>query len=218
VLPGRELLEGDVFDINLNGGVLVFPRASCPRFADKNDAMLQLRIAGTGKTLPIPARHVDTYDLGDRRQCWFEFKDPTGLFERLGPDLRPHFNRRHAFRVEPPPEMRVAVALAWEGGGATGALLNISATGMAVELGAHAAARLGARKSLALKCSLPGADAPLCLEGDVRSSRPTALGISYGIAFAPARTAEFKEQEATITRYVVRRQLETLKARADQKD
>ena len=218
VLPGRELLEGDVFDINLNGGVLVFPRAKCPHFTFKADAMLQLRVKATGWTLPIRARHLDTYTAGDTRQCWFEFSDPTDLFERLKPELRPYFNRRHAFRVEPPEDMRVAVVVEWESGTATGVLGNISATGIAIEVGALAADRLAAVTQLSLRCCLPGAEAPIRMRGNVCSRVPTPLGMRYGIAFDSQRTSDFKEEEAHIVKYVIRRQLELLRARAGEKD
>lgn len=217
VLPGRDLVEGEVFDINLNGGVLMFPRDHCPHFTFHADAVLQLRVNATGKTLPIHARQLDSDTSAGTRQCWFEFKDPTGLFERLDEELRPYFNRRRSFRVEPPESLRIAVALEWKGGATTGVLGNISASGIAIEVGDGAASKIAEVKELWIKSSLPGMEAPICMAGNVCSLHPTRIGMRCGIIFNSDATPNFKENEALILKYVIRRQLELLKARAGEK-
>ncbi|MHC4968405.1 MAG: PilZ domain-containing protein [Planctomycetota bacterium] len=93
-------------------------------------------------------------------------------------------------------------------------LVNLSETGVAISLRGDLDAKFADTTAVLVTLYLPGNRRPVSLMGDIRYRRLVQDRIHYGINFDPETSRDFARKQAAITKYVLKRQLKSLRRSA----
>jgi len=212
-LPGRKELLGKLVDLSMDGVAISFPLDHCPDFEHDERVRLSLKLIETGKTMPVDALVTDSQAGKNTRLCQLSFIDTSSLLRDLDPTVMSHFNRRGAFRVRTDPLKPVRADVMWQQHSAEGWIIDISTTGVQLGLPVAAARQIGREDVITLVFRLPGGDAPMKILGKTAHVSPGPREARYGISFVRAETPDIRKYERDISRFVMQRQLATLKMR-----
>ena len=86
---------------------------------------------------------------------------------------------------------------------------------MALALSGEAAEALAASRHVQIRALLPGADSAIVVVARPCTSTSTEGGWRVGFAFDREKTENFADHEARVIRYIMRRQQEELRSRAE---
>lgn len=215
ILPGQKKIAGVMADVSIDGATISFRAEKCPDFEQEERVRLSLFIFESGKTVMLDALVKGSSRTQGTIQYQFGFIDTTHLLRDLDPVLVSYFNRRDAFRVKPDPNVPIMVRLMWEDHSAKGLMIDISETGIALGVDAAVARKVEYADPITMTFILPECDTPLRMVGKTAHFEPKANNIRYSIEFDQEKTADFKEHQRSITRYLMQRQMVQLKQRAD---
>ena len=93
-----------------------------------------------------------------------------------------------------------------------GTLIDLSTTGIAIEVSTEDEARVIDADPISVRFEFPGESRPLLLVGKIRNRRLLDNGVKYGIEFDAVASRRFPQQRGRIQRYICQRQLEDLQA------
>ena len=130
VLPGRELLPGNIFNTSMNGAAIGFDPQKLPNFDLNERVKLQLTMTQSKKIIMVDATLKHLKNANDNVICRFQFADPSSLAKNLDISLMSYFNRREAFRVKPDINEPIVVDIEWNDGSTQGRVIDISQSGM----------------------------------------------------------------------------------------
>lgn len=215
ILPGQEKLAGNMADVSMDGAAISFPAKKCPDFEREERVRLSLFIYESGKTVMLDALMKGSSRSRDAILYQFKFIDTTHLLRDLDPILVSYFNRREAFRVKPDPMNPIEVDLVGEKNSAKGLIIDISITGIALGVESSIARQIEYEDRITMTFILPACDTPFRIVGKTAHFEPQVNNVRYSIEFDREKTANIKQQEQSISRYVMQRQLVQLKTRAD---
>ena len=208
----QEPCRGRVIDMSVEGVGAVFPLSGCPALALESEVELSFTSDELKTPLVTSATVRSRADSENGRAYGFQFSDRDQFESRLLPRLQVLINRRSSFRVEACPESPVEVALETFDTGEThrGQLINISASGIRIQLPLKSDSMLAEKRFLRLSFSLPNCQRPFALVGDIRYRDLTSTVADYGIAFDLERSENFERQTDSIADYAAKRQREIL--------
>jgi hypothetical protein len=132
---------------------------------------LVFRVGEDSRPLLLRAVPGPRKEVSGRLLASFRFEEPGALEQQLGSEDWRLFNRRGAWRVTPAEGESVLVEVESGAGRGSGALVDLSVSGLRMEAPAGAMPTVG--EDLALQLTLPGALAPLVLVG-------TAVAVTDG--------------------------------------
>jgi c-di-GMP-binding flagellar brake protein YcgR len=214
--PDGSPCSGRLLDISASGAGVRFQGPGLPSLAVGQEVDLVF----TSEKLPAPmtvAAKVQhrTEEQGARR-FGFRFLEVQALDTQLSPVMREFFNRRRTVRVVPDPRRPVRVELRTEPEAPPleVVLVNLSETGVGIRLEAGQDSRFADTTALLVTLYLPDSRRPVTLTGNIRYRRLVAEQLHYGIDFDPEASREFARKQAAITKYVLKRQLKTLRQSA----
>ncbi|MHC4141407.1 MAG: PilZ domain-containing protein [Planctomycetota bacterium] len=214
--PDGSPCSGRLLDLSASGAGIRFTGRSLPSLAvgQEVDLVFTSEKLRTPMTVAAKVQHR-TEEQGARR-FGFRFLEAQALDTELPPVMRELFNRRRTVRVVPDPRRPVTVELRTEPEAPPleVGLVNISETGVAISLDVGQDSRFADTTTLLVTLYLPDSRRPVSLMGDIRYRRLMADRIHYGIDFDPEASRDFERKQATITKYVLKRQLKTLRQSA----
>lgn len=210
ILSSRKSLPGELINMSLDGSAVFFPAKQCPDLTPNERVKLKFGMTQTKKSVTIDAIVKDSCTAGERKLCRFQFAEPASFVQELDPSLWKYFNRRKGFRMEPDELEPIEVMLEWHGGFAHGRIIDISTTGMGLEVDPELARALRRADLLTLSFQLPGSVIPLKLAGNTAHRKPKGENTHCGIRFDWnwSKTDEFELQESVIGAYLMRRHRE----------
>jgi len=210
VLSSRKSLPGELINMSLDGSAVFFPGNKCPDLTPNERVKLKFVMTQRKKSITIDAIVKDSCTAAERKLCRFQFAEPASFVQELDPSLWKYFNRRQGFRIEPDGVEPIEVMLEWHGGFAQGRIIDISTTGMGLEVDPELARALGQADRLTVSFQLPGSEMPLKLVGNTMYRKPKGQNSHCGIRFdwSWSKTDNFELQESVIGAYLMRRQRE----------
>lgn len=219
IVSRRKPLLGELINMSLDGSAVFFPANECPDLTTNERVKLKFAIAQSKKSVMIDAIVKDSCTAGERKLCRFQFEEPAGFIRELDPALWEYFNRRQGFRVEPNAIEPIEVMLEWRSGFAQGRIIDISTTGMGLEVDPEILRALGHSHRLTLSFKLPGSEIPLKLVGTIIYRKSKGEDPQCGIRFDWdwRKTDNFELQESVIGAYLMRRHQETGRKRSRKK-
>ncbi len=214
--PPGSTCSGRLLDVSGSGAGARFPVPDCPILAVGQEVPLVFTCGRLKAPVTVQAMVQHRAEERGFRRYGFRFLERE-LDPQLPAELRKLFNRRRVLRVAPDSESPVAVVLEGGGGGprVKTRLADLSPLGVGVSLEAEAESTLAHANRIGISLSsLPGCGIPLHLIGSIRYRQLIGADIRYGIEFDPELSENFARQEGQITRYVMERQRELLRAAA----
>jgi c-di-GMP-binding flagellar brake protein YcgR len=143
------------------------------------------------------------------------FTDREQIESQLSAELYRFFNRRNSFRVVPPPDLRIRVAIAAseKGRQLEGRVLDISGGGMALRVPVEAEALLVGTDHIVVFLAIPDHPHRLTMRGVIRNRRVAGPEtVQYGIMFDwSALKGTVPEREAIVD-FVTKCQRHALRA------
>lgn len=211
-----------LLDLSAGGAGLVLPaRASgVLRMRDR----IELRLVSEALAEPVRmfARicHLDEREREPKVGLAFEsWREHRAL---LDSELKSLFNEREAFRVDPSQKEPVGLRILAPGGGLLAVsrpvgtrlagpveaqLRDISVSGLGVKLVGPLSGAWGAHDSLQVEARLPGEDAALRVDVELRYLRPQGDGLTLaGLRLHEEATPHARRARQAVTRYVMERQ------------
>ncbi len=214
--PDGSPTSGRLVDVSASGAGVLFLGPDFPSLAvgQEVDLIFASEKIGTPMTVAAKVQHR-TEEQGARR-FGFRFLEAQALDTNLPPVMRKFFNRRRTVRVVPDPAQPVRVELRVDPGDTPleAGLVNLSETGVAIRLEAGLDSRFADTTALWVTLYLPGARRPVSMFGDIRYRRLAGQGIHYGIDFDPETSRDFVRKQGMITKYVLKRELRSLRRSA----
>lgn len=165
-------------------------------------------IVGGGPAKIVAARVIARSD--DRVRCYYRFES----IEEDAFVQATVVNLRQAVRVQPANRETIEVILRGEGRGRPTrvTLIDISRSGLGVQLQTKGEDSLHRERKVRLAFRLPGDDEAFRLVGHIRQRSLFGSAIRYGIEFVQDQVTNFEREEERINRYVMKRQVEMLRA------
>jgi c-di-GMP-binding flagellar brake protein YcgR len=214
--PGGSPVGGRLLDVSGAGAGISFLGPKLPSLAVGQEVDLVFDSEKLAAPLTVPAVVQHRTEEQSARRYGFRFLEAQELDAIIPPVMREFFNRRRTVRVVPDPRRPVKVELRtepeaapWEVG-----LVNISETGVAISLPTELDAKLAGITTVLVTLFLPGQRRPVSLMGDIRYRRLVLDRLHYGVNFDPETSREFSRKQAVITKYVLKRQLKSLRQSA----
>jgi c-di-GMP-binding flagellar brake protein YcgR len=207
---------GRLLDVSASGAGIRFLAPSFPNLAVGQDVDLVFTSEKLTTPMTIAAKVQHRTEEQGARRFGFRFLEVQALDTQLTPVMREFFNRRRSVRVVPDPRRPVKVELRSEPGAEPleVELLNVSETGVAVSLEPGEDSRFAETTMLLVTLYLPDSRRPVSLMGNIRYRRLLAEHLHYGIDFDPESSRDFARKQATLTKYVLKRQMKTLRQSA----
>ena len=214
--PDGSLVTGRLLDVSAAGAGVSFLGPKFPSLAVGQEADLVFSSEKLAAPLTVSAVVQHRTEEQSARRYGFRFLEAQALDAILPPVMRELFNRRRTVRVVPDPRRPVAVELRTEPEAAPWEveLINISETGVAISLPADLDAKLADTTAVLVTLYLPGHRRPVSLMGDIRYRRLVLDRIHYGVNFDPEASRDFARKQAMITKYVLKRELQSLRRSA----
>ena len=214
LLPGKESLPGFIANMDMSGIEIAFLGNNWPDLTQDESVKLKLSIADSSKNCVIDAIVIDSSFDSDTKLYQFKFLYP----DTLNYAIKQNLNRRDAFRIVPSNSDPITVYLKSESTSFQGYLIDISATGIGVEIESQEGQSLDNFNNLSLIFNLPGCKTEINLVGIITYQKPKGEKIHYGINFDRENNKNFRHNEMLIISYVMRRQKEILLNRVKVKD
>ncbi len=203
--PGQHGIEGKLTDVSACGASLVFLTPADPGLEKDEEVELGFQVKGSDGEL-LTTAVVRSKNVGEALVRYgFEFLDYGGFDDKVPYVLRAVFNRRRAPRVKP--EESVPVAIAGDAQ-AEGQLVDVSTSGIAVEVPFHLAAAIDIGQRLELTLTFPGQRAAVMLAGVVRDRRMAGPAIHLGVEY-DEKAPGYGSASQLIEDFVSTRELET---------
>jgi hypothetical protein len=210
VLPGRELLPGNIFNTSMNGAAIGFDPQKFPDFALNERVKLELTMTQSKKIIMVDATLIHLRRTSEEAICRFQFADPSSLAKNLDISLMSYFNRREAFRVKPDIHEPIVVDIEWKDGSTRGRVIDISQSGMGLGIKPEVTKILGHPEQVILSFRLPTSKKTVKIVGTTVHPRTSRKIILYGIKYDFGQTEDSYQQESAITSYVIYRQREII--------
>jgi c-di-GMP-binding flagellar brake protein YcgR len=205
-----------LLDVSASGAGIRFVGPRFPNLAVGQEVDLVFTSRTLTAPMTVAAKVQHRAEEQGARRFGFHFLETQALDTELPPVMRELFNRRRTVRVVPDPRRPVLVelrtdadALPLEVG-----LINISETGVAVCLDVGQDSRFAETTSVLVTLYLPDSRRPVSLIGDIRYRRMLGDQLHYGINFNPEESRDFSRKQAALTKYVLKRQLKSLRQSA----
>ncbi|MHC4765438.1 MAG: PilZ domain-containing protein [Planctomycetota bacterium] len=205
--PGGSPVTGLLLDVSGAGAGIRFLGPKLPSLAVGQDVDLVFSSEKLAAPLTVPAVVQHRTEEQSARRYGFRFLEAQALDAILPPVMREFFNRRRTVRVVPDPRRPVAVELRTEPEAAPWEVELISLRG-------DLDAKFADTTAVLVTLYLPGNRRPVSLMGDIRYRRLVQDRIHYGINFDPETSRDFARKQAAITKYVLKRQLKSLRRSA----
>jgi c-di-GMP-binding flagellar brake protein YcgR len=207
ILPDGRDLSGLLKNISLDGAAILFPSDKCPIFKPKEKVRLKLTTIKNSKSIPITAIAVGFKQGKEMTLCRFYFLRANNLAQKLEPSLFVYFNRRQAVRVRAPVDEPVEVDLMWSGGYIEARMIDISITGIGLEVDPDEVEILDLPVEVTVSFQLPGFKTFL-LSGTALHRMEVGKTLKYGIKFDWEQTEDIERQQDDLEAYVLERQKE----------
>lgn len=196
-------VRGEVLDLSVRGCGVVFQPLVLPDLAVGDEVEIEFRSLLLIEPLRTRATVRRVGELPGRSLLGLEFGDPEGLSERIPFVLAADFDRRKSPRTVFSEDVGVELrTLDFED---RAVLLDLSAGGARLGLGAGLAFRIHQGDRLELRFRLPGREPQLWLAGDVRDVRLSEQHVSCSVRFDPLTTVRFAEQRVAIEDFIEER-------------
>ena len=210
-LPGEGVFTGKLLVVGPRGAEVSFGPGKLPSMDIGAELTLNVRASSLRHPLHVTATVNSRSDEDGTRRYGFSFVDDEPE-EVRNPALVSLYNRREAFRVRPDVATAPMVTLrAVEGDRrATGRLLDVSVTGIAVLLPVDVAATMDDDAGFDFDLSLPNGPT-LALSAILRNRIETRGGVRCGLTLDLERTQRFEDRQESILQWVMRRQREILR-------
>ena len=217
--PAGDVFQGRLIDLSGSGAGASFPLSNCPILAIGERAELVFTTQRLKAPLVMAARVQNRMEHQDSCRYGFVFLEGQLREVNLSSDLRELFNRRKTVRVRPDPQSPINVVLeALQGGQQVeGRLEDISASGARVGLQEQIDSRLRTISTVRISFSLPESGA-VSMTGHIRHRQIVRGSVSYGIEFDPELTDNFGRQQEAVVQFVMQRQRELLRQKAEKKE
>jgi PilZ domain len=167
----------------------------------------------SGIELPIESK-LSRHTRDDRGHVLdLAFTDLRTVGGLLQPLLARRFNRRSAFRVKPgryegPYAVTLVAPADVEVPLTTGALVDVSTRGLAVDMPASFEAAMTGKERVEVLFRLPTSQGSLVANGRIAHRTVRGELVRYGVQFLNVETPEFQRTHDIILSYVIRRQRE----------
>jgi hypothetical protein len=210
IASSRKSVHGKLINMSVDGSAVFFPANECPELTTDQRVKLKFVIAPSKHSTVITATVKDLCTAGENKLCRFQFEESADFIQELDPAFWEYFNRREGVRVKPNAVEPIKVMLEWHSGFAQGQIIDISTTGMGLEVAPELGGALRHGQRLKLSFHLPGSEIPLKLVGNIIYNQPKGNDFQCGIRFEWdwSKTAKFELQESVIGAYLMRRQRE----------
>jgi hypothetical protein len=210
--PGRAPLLGEP--------MVILPEGVRARFSGHQDlgialgekVDLQFASRGWRASIEVVGQLHTRHEQDSIRELGFTFVNRKQVEEDLLPRLRSLLNRRGATRASPDPKQPIEIRLGEAVSGRTvaGLLVDLSSTGLLVQLPLGSEAGFVNAKDCRASFRLPGDEGPgLSLIACIRERRLCSSALRLGLEFDIARTSNFPSQRDKILEYVMSRQPRT---------
>jgi hypothetical protein len=206
-VPDRPTLLGEPITIHSDGLRARFPADQDLGVALGSKVLIEFTCKGWRSPVGTVGRLHFRHDDDSLRELGFSFVKRRDVDEELFPRLRALFNRRGATRALPDPKEPIDVYLdeACTGRSIRGTLIEISSTGLSMQVDAEAGF-VDARECR-VSFHLPGPEVvSLSLAVHIRERRLCSNCVQLGLEFDAVRTATILSQRDKILEYVVKRQ------------
>lgn len=112
-----------------------------------------------------------------------QFLDEDELHRQVTPEWRRWFSRRHAPRYEPRDELAATISVRWRGGEARGRVVDVSTSGVGVELDLASARRAVVAREVGVLLAFPGSGGTMRLSATVRGAKQGTPSVRIGLEF-----------------------------------
>lgn len=206
-LPGMPGVEGKLLDVSAHGASLVFLNGSDPKLRADEEVEVGFQVSGAEGELRAKAVVRSCARRESYVRYGFEFVDYANFGERVPLVLRAIFNRRRSPRVKPTTPVGVQVT----GGRAEveSQLVDVSTTGMAVELPFHAVESFACGETVRLGLTLPEHATAIGLEATVRARRLVGPVVHLGLEFSQTGGREREAALEAIEDFVAKSETST---------
>jgi c-di-GMP-binding flagellar brake protein YcgR len=214
--PDGSPCPGRVIDVSASGAGIRFLGPGFPNLCVGQEVDLVFTSEKLTPPMTVAAKVQHRTEEQGARRFGFRFLEAQALDTQLPPVMRELFNRRRSVRVAPDPCRPVMVELRTEPEAPPleVGMINVSETGIAISLEVGQDSRFADTTVLLVTLYLPDSRRPVSLMGNIRYRRLVAEQLHYGIDFDPEASRDFARKQASITKYVLKRQLKTLRQSA----
>lgn len=196
-------VRGEVLDLSVRGCGAVFQPLVLPDLSVGDEVEIEFRSLLLIEPLRTRATVRRVGELPGRSLLGLEFHDPEGLAERIPFVLAADFDRRKSPRAVLGEDVAVEVrTLDLED---RAVLLDLSAGGARLGLGAGLAFRIHQDDRIELRFRLPGRESALWLAGVVCDVRLAEQHVGCSVRFDGETTVRFAEQRAAIESFIEER-------------
>jgi c-di-GMP-binding flagellar brake protein YcgR len=208
---------GRLLDVSGMGAGVLFVSPSIPNLAVGQEVDLVFTSGTLAESMTVAARvqHRTEEQEGSRR-FGFRFLQTQEIDAQLPPAMREFFNRRRSVRVTPEADrpVRASLIVGEYGELVDARVRNISETGIGISLEAALESKFADVTAVALSLHLPDARHPMNLMGNIRYRRLVGTGVLYGIDFDAEQSRNYDRKQRMITKYVLKRELQSLRQSA----
>lgn len=207
---GQAGLEGRLTDISSRGAALAFWTQRDPKLAEDTEIDL-LFAAPNGTHITAPARVVHSTPCEGFVRYGFEFLDAEELDRRVPILMRAMFNRRRSPRVKPAEPIDVELESGDQN--VTCRLVDVSTSGMALELSFSQAGELDRGAHVGLEFTVPTSTSPVRVAGVVRGRRLVGPNVHLGVEFETEESVAQQQAVDALQDFVASREVDTHFAR-----
>ena len=189
---------------------LIYPLATAPILPIGQSMPLVFEATGLPSPVVVTAGVQTRVETDGQRLYGFEFSTWRELWKHLTPELREHFNRRHAYRVRPGRGQSIGVLVQSDDADIEihAEVQDISSRGLRFSREGVEEDGLANVQSVRVSFQLPTFPDVLSLGGEIRHRRLRGPTTHYGVEFDLERTPHFERLTLAILDYVFQRQRE----------
>lgn len=213
LLAEAEFLEATIINISIGGVAAYLAASECPGLAARQIVTIRLQLTETKRAVNLQGLVLSVSKKEDDKLfCRFKFTEPAEVSQQLDESFWQYLNRRQAFRVSPASAEVVAVTFESVDGAGQGRLIDISTSGLGLEVASEVAENLSQTEPMTLTFQLTGM--PLRLRGTICYSKLSGGSRKLGINFDKEKTPNYPKQEEAIAGYIMERQKQILQQQA----
>lgn len=181
--PDGSRLQGTVEDCCWSGAAVRFGYTVDPRIrVDQVGVVIVTSLRLPELTLRARVASAEPMQSGGTRYG-LQFLDEDELHRQVTAEWRRWFSRRRTPRFEPRGELAATLTIQWRGGQTRGRVLDVSTTGVGVELDVESARAAVVAREVGVLLAFPGSGGTMRLRATVRGAKQGTPSVRVGLEF-----------------------------------
>lgn len=181
--PDGARLHGIVEDCCWSGAAVRFGYATDPKIrVDQAGIVIVTGLRLPELTLKARVATAEPLQSGGTRYG-LQFLEEDELHRQVTPEWRRWFSRRRHPRFEPRGELAATLTVTWRGGEARGRVVDVSVSGVGVELDVGSARSVVVAREVGVLLAFPGSGGTMRLRAAVRGAKQGTPSVRVGLEF-----------------------------------